>query len=379
MNVSELSQRDLAGAHRTRFARVRDEMQAQGVEALVLSLGADLPWLTGYQAMPLERLTALVVFVDSDPMLVVPALEAPRVEVHWEPMKIRSWHDWEDPHEIVAGAIAGARTVGVSDRMWSVSLLKLLSRSSAGFVPASAVTGRLRSVKDPLETALLAEAGRRTDVVAQALLDGEIKLIGRSEREISMELGERLLAEGLHRVNFAIVGSGPNSSSPHHEPGGRIVGADEAVVCDFGGEFKMAGCAPYCSDITRTVVTGEMPERFRELYSILESAQRRQREATAPGLSCESLDRLGRDFISDHGYGEYFIHRTGHGIGVEEHEEPYIVEGNEQRIEDGNAFSIEPGIYIPSLYGARIEDILIATPQGCRLLNDVDRGLRRVG
>lgn len=368
----------LIRAYKARLEKIRAEMERQNVGALVLSLGADMPWLIGYQAMPLERLTALVVPSDGLPTLVIPALEAPRVSRIDECFKVRAWKEFEDPHDIVAGLISGIDKIGISDRTWAVSLLKLQTRSSATFIASSKVTSVLRSVKDEVELMLLREAAKRTDVVANDLIKGEIEILGRTEREISNELSERLIAEGLSKVNFAIVGSGTNSASPHHEPGGRIVGPNEAVVCDFGGEFRVDGAAGYCSDITRTVCTGVMPERFLELYQILKVAQQKQLTMARAGLSCQGLDEIGRSHIEECGYGEYFIHRTGHGIGIEEHEDPYIVSGNTENIVTGNVFSIEPGIYIPSLYGARIEDIVAATDSGCETLNNVERELYQV-
>lgn len=368
----------LIDAYKVRLEKIRAEMERQEVGALVLSLGADLPWLIGYQAMPLERLTALVVPRDGLPTLVVPVLEAPRVSLIDELFQVRAWKEFEDPHDIVSGLISGIERIGISDRTWAVSLLKLQRRSSAEFIASSKVTRSLRSVKDEVELTLLREAAIRTDVVAEALINGEIKILGRTEREISNELSERLIAQGLTKVNFAIVGSGINSASPHHEPGNRVVGPNEAVVCDFGGEYRVEAAAGYCSDITRTVCTGVMPERFIELYQILKVAQQRQLSMARAGLSCQSLDEIGRSHIEECGYGEYFIHRSGHGIGIEEHEDPYIVVDNTENIVTGNVFSIEPGIYIPNLYGARIEDIVVATDGGCEVLNNVDRELYQV-
>ncbi len=368
----------LESAYSRRLDKVQTEMKNQGVDALVLSLGADLPWLTGYTAMPLERLTALVVPKDAMPTLVIPILEAPRVKVIDSIFKIKPWKEFEDPHDLVVELVSSCNTVGISDRTWAISLIKLQTRSKARFVPASKVTRMLRSLKDAFEIEMLTEAALRTDKVAEALLSGEIKMIGRTELEVSQEISDRLLKEGLSRVNFSIVGSGANSASPHHEPGARIIGPHEAVVCDFGGQFQVEGSAGYCSDTTRTVATGEMPERFNELYSILKTAQQRQLSSVKEGLSCQALDQIGRSHIEECGYGDYFIHRTGHGIGIEEHEDPYIVAGNLEQIQAGQAFSVEPGIYISSLYGARIEDIVIATEQGAEILNHSDRSLHFV-
>jgi Xaa-Pro aminopeptidase len=236
------------------------------------------------------------------------------------------------------------------------------------------VTGPLRAVKDASEVAALAAASAAADRVATALVQGDIPLVGRTEAEVSDDIGRQLVAEGHQRVNFAIVGSGPNSASPHHDATSRVIGRAEAVVCDFGG--TMDG---YCSDITRTVFTGDPPAEFGALYSVLQEAQAAAVAAAAVGTPCERVDEVARDIIADAGYGEYFIHRTGHGIGLEEHEDPYIVGGNSQPLVPGHAFSVEPGIYLPGRYGARIEDIVVACAEGPRALNRVDHALAVVG
>ncbi len=348
-----------------RLARVRVAMGEIGVDALLLSLGADLPWLTGYEAMPLERLTMLVLPADADPVLVVPELEAPRVEADPEVFELRPWAEGEDPVAVVAALAGARRRLAVSDRTWASSVLALQAAlPGREWGVSSQVAGPLRAVKDDAEVEALAAASAAADRVAAALLGGEIALVGRSERDVSEELGRRLVAEGHDRVNFAIVGSGPNSASPHHAPGSRAIGPDEAVVCDFGG--TMAG---YCSDITRTVFTGEPSGELAELYALLQEAQASAVAAATVGAPCEDVDRAARDRIAAGGYGAAFIHRTGHGIGLEEHEDPYIVSGNRQGLVAGHAFSVEPGIYLAGRYGARIEDIVVATEAGPRPLN----------
>jgi Xaa-Pro aminopeptidase len=350
-------------------------MGAEGVDALLLSLGADLPWLTGYEAMPLERLTMLVLPVDGEATLVVPGLEAPRVEERPDVFAIRPWGETEDPVGIVAGLVGlGQKRLGISDRCWATFLLGLQQQlPDATWRRSSDITSPLRAVKDADEVDKLRAAAQAADRVAAALLAGDIPLIGRTEAEVSAELGRRLRAEGHDRVNFAIVGSGPNAASPHHEPGSRVIGAGEAVVCDFGG--TMAG---YCSDITRTVFTGEPPVEFRELYDVLEAAQARSVAAAVVGTPCEAVDAAARTPIAEAGFGEHFIHRTGHGIGLEEHEDPYLVAGNTTPLEAGHAFSVEPGIYLSGRFGARIEDIVVATDAGPEALNTADHSLHLV-
>ncbi len=349
-------------------------MDEVGVDVLLLSLGADLPWLTGYTAMPLERLTMLVLPADGHATLVVPALEAPRVAERPDAFSVRPWGEREDPVAIVAGLVGSARRLAISDRAWATFLLGLQrALPDASWHNASAVTSAIRAVKDSDEIAALRAASAAADRVAAALLAGDIPLIGREERDVSAELGRRLREEGHDSVNFAIVGSGPNSASPHHHPAERVIQRGEAVVCDFGG--TMAG---YCSDITRTVFTGEPPAEFRGLYTVLERAQASAVAAAVTGTPCEAVDGVARRIIDEAGFGAHFIHRTGHGIGLEEHEDPYLVGGNAEPLQPGHAFSVEPGIYLAGRFGARIEDIVIATSSGPDSLNSADHGLHVV-
>jgi Xaa-Pro aminopeptidase len=354
-----------------RLDRVRRRMVDLEVDALLLSLGADLPWLTGYEAMPLERLTMLVVPADAVATLVVPRLEAPRVVEHPDAFGLRPWSEDEDPVALVA-ELVGARTrLAVSDRTWAtfvLALQRLLPGSD--WVPASTVTGPLRAVKDATEIAALAAASAAADRVAEQLLGGQIPLIGRTERSVSLDLGRRLIEEGHQRVNFAIVGSGPNAASPHHDAGPRVIEPGDAVVCDFGGTMN-----GYCSDITRTVWTAAPSREAEELYRLLQGAQAAGVAAAVVGASCESVDGTARRIIAAGGYGDAFIHRTGHGIGLEEHEDPYIVAGNTLPLAPGHAFSVEPGIYLSGRYGARIEDIVVAADAGPLSLNQVSHEL----
>ncbi|HUQ63306.1 MAG TPA: Xaa-Pro peptidase family protein [Acidimicrobiales bacterium] len=361
--------REAAGM-RSRWERTLSQMADLGVDALLLSLGADLPWLTGYTAMPLERLTMLIVPLDEPATLVVPALEAPRV-VERPEFTTLAWNETDDPVAIVSKLVGTRIHLAVSDRTWARFVLGLqAAMPGASWQPASTVTAPLRAVKDADEVVALRDAARAADVVAAQLMAGEISLIGRAEAEVSSDIGDRLRAEGHQQVNFAIVASGPNAASPHHEPGARRIGAGEAVVCDFGGALDS-----YCSDITRTVFTGAPPAEFEELYAVLQEAQVKAVEAATAGTACEDVDGVARRAISAAGYGEYFVHRTGHGIGLEEHEDPYLVEGNGAPLVAGNAFSIEPGIYVPGRWGARIEDIVVATDEGPESLNRADHAL----
>jgi Xaa-Pro aminopeptidase len=355
-----------------RMARVRAAMTAQGVDVLLLSLGADLPWLTGYEAMPLERLTMLVLPRDGEATLVVPRLEAPRVEHHPEVFTLRPWEETESPVGIVAGLAPGAGVAAVGDRTWAQFLVDLQAElPGVAWRKASTVTSPLRSVKDAAEVEALRRAGAAADRVAAQLHGGAIPLVGRTEGEVSADLGRRLLAEGHHKVNFAIVAAGSNAASPHHEPGQRVIEAGQVVLCDFGGTTPEG----YCSDITRCVHTGPVPADVADAYALLQDAQALAVAAATVGTPCEEVDGAARRRITDGGHGPDFIHRTGHGIGLEAHEDPYLVLGNREPLLAGHAFSIEPGIYLDGRWGLRLEDIVVATDAGPDPLNLADHDL----
>ncbi|MGC8511702.1 MAG: M24 family metallopeptidase [Acidimicrobiales bacterium] len=355
----------MTSKRQTRFDRLRERMAEAAVDAVLLSLGADLPWLTGYEAMPLERLTMAVVPADDEATLVVPRLEAPRVVVDPEVFTLRAWSEHEDPVAIVASLVGERARLAISDRTWATFLLALQATlPGATWTPAGKLTGPLRAVKDPDEIEALAAASAAADSVAVELLEGDIPLVGRSEREVSSDISRRLLDAGHHKVNFAIVASGPNAASPHHEPSDRQIQSGEAVVCDFGGTLD-----GYCSDITRTVWTGTPGALEVEVYKVVQEAQAEAVRAARIGATCEEVDAAARSVIAAAGFGDFYIHRTGHGIGVEEHEDPYIVGGNAERLVAGNAFSVEPGVYLPGGFGVRIEDIVIAERHGARSLN----------
>ena len=359
-----------------RLARARGLMAKQGVDVLLLSVGADLPYFCGYAAMPLERLTMLVVPRDGAATLVVPRMEAPRVVERPEVFGMRAWDETEDPVDIVAGLAGTVAVAAVGDHMWSRFLVELIgAMPDVRWRRGSDVTAPIRSVKSGDEVARLRAAGAAVDRIAGRLQRGEIELVGQTEAEVSAELGRQIVAEGHDRMNFAIVAAGDNAASPHHEPGARVIGTDEVVLCDFGGTMVGDDGVGYCSDITRCVYTGEPPPEFDELYEVLTEAQAAGVAAAAVGTPAQDVDRASRSIIAAAGYGGYFVHRTGHGIGTEEHEDPYIVEGNHQPLVAGNAFSVEPGIYVPGRWGARLEDIVVASPSGPDPLNRADHHL----
>jgi Xaa-Pro aminopeptidase len=327
--------------------------------------------------MPLERLTVLVLPRDGEAVLVVPGLEAPRVPDGSGAFALRPWAETEDPVAVAVDLLGGRTgTLGVSDRAWATSLLAFQQRlPTAAWVPASTVTSALRAIKDADEIAQLRAAARSADRVAADLQAGVIPLVGKTESEVSEDIAARLLAGGHRRVNFAIVGSGPNGASPHHEAGTRRIGRGEVVVCDFGGEYDNGGDVGYCSDITRTVVTGAPDAEVAECYATLLEAQQAAVASVGPGVAAEEVDAVARGIIEGAGYGKYFIHRTGHGIGIEEHEDPYLVAGNRTPLVTGHAFSVEPGIYLSGRFGMRLEDIVVVGESGPDPLNNADHAL----
>lgn len=358
----------------------------RGLAAGLIGVGPDLDYLIGYRAMPLERLTMLAFTAGEAPVLVVPRLEEPAARAGIRTaVEIASWMETDDPHGLVANlvqrggrAATGRPAIGVSDRLWSFHLLRLQAAlPHATWTSATTVLRDLRMIKDSAEVELLRLAGAAADRVVDQIASG--RLVGRTEADVAQEVRARLIAEGHELAEFAIVASGPNSASPHHEASDRVIQAGEPIVLDIGGAL-----GGYCSDTTRTLwVTGGddrngPSEEFRHLFAVLLAAHAAATRAVRPGVAAESIDRTARDIIDGEGYAENFFHRTGHGIGLEGHEEPYLVAGNHEPLGAGMAFSVEPGIYLPGRFGARIEDILVCGPDGPIILNNEPRELRVV-
>jgi Xaa-Pro aminopeptidase len=354
-----------------RIARVRGRMDELGVDVLLLSIGADLPWLTRYEALETERLTMLVLPRDADASLVVPRLEAARVEHVEQPdaFSVVAWDETDDPVDIVVRLAGAPGTAAIGDHTWARFVLDL-QRALPGtsFRKASEITAPLRRVKDAAEVDALRAAARAVDAIVSDMRARPFG--GRTEADVHRELVQRMLDAGHERANFAIVGSGPNGASPHHEAGSRVIEPGDVVVCDFGGSMRH-----YCSDITRLFVVGEPSAEVRDTYTVLAAAQEQAVRAAQVGTPGEEVDATARRIIAEAGFADRFVHRTGHGIGVETHEEPYIVAGNRTPLEPGNAFSIEPGIYLPDRFGLRLEDIVVATSDGPERLNQAPRDL----
>jgi Xaa-Pro aminopeptidase len=355
-----------------RLTQVAEAVRARGLDVLLLTPGPDLRYVTGYDAKQLERLTCLAVPADRDPFLLVPALELKAAQASPAGalnLEIVTWEETERPFAMIKSAVGDPRSVALSDRMWALHVLQF-SRVFPGAEQrlASTVLSPLRIRKSAAEVAALKAAGEAIDRV-HAQVPGWLKP-GLTERQVGAKIAEAILAQGHVQVDFVIVGSGPNAASPHHEVSDRVIADGDVVVVDIGGTMPSG----YCSDCTRTYAMGHAPDDFTKYYGVLYDAQEAATVSVRPGVTAESVDRTARKIITDAGYGEWFIHRTGHGIGLESHEDPYIVEGNTIPLEPGMAFSIEPGIY-PGPHGARIEDIVVCTEDGYQRLNNAPRDL----
>lgn len=353
--------------HRARLARAAAAAAARSIDALLITPSPDYAYLLGYRAPAMERLTCLVVPADGDPALVVPRLEEPLARHELgdlaDEIEILTWDETDDPVQLVRSLLGNAMRVGVQDQMWARFVLRLRAiLDPAELVEAGPAMSALRRVKEPEEIDRLRAAARAADAAMTAII-GE-RLSGRTEAEVSSRIRKLLLEHGHQTAEFGIVASGPNAASPHHSPGDRVIQPGDAIVLDIGGTRD-----GYASDTSRTAFVGEPPAEFAALYAVLREAQSAACRAAEPGITGAELDAVARSIIAEAGYGDAFLHRTGHGIGMETHEEPYIVASNHEPLVPGNAFSVEPGIYIRDTWGARIEDIVVCTEAGPERLN----------
>ncbi|GAB3574349.1 Xaa-Pro peptidase family protein [Amycolatopsis endophytica] len=353
---------------RARLDRARAATADAGTDALLIAPGSDLRYLIGEAGGSFERLTTLVVPAEGTPALVVPKLEAPgyaAVPTGELGVEVVTWVDGEDPYRMVADRLGKPGRVAVSDGL--IALHVLAFRAALGAAEqtlAGPVIRELRMRKDAAEIDALRTAGAAIDRVHARV--AEWLRPGRTEAEVGADIAAAIVEEGHLHADFVIVGSGPNGASPHHDVSGRVIERGDVVVVDIGGPVPEG----YNSDSTRTYAVGEPRDGdVAETYAVLQRAQRASVESVRPGVTAESVDAAARKIIADAGYGQFFIHRTGHGIGLDVHEEPYIVEGNDLVLEPGMAFSVEPGIYQPGRWGARIEDIVVVTEDGVEPLN----------
>jgi D-alanyl-D-alanine dipeptidase len=358
-----------------RMERAAAQASAAGLLGLLVTPGPDLVYFTGYAPIAItERITMLAIQAGRDPEMIVPILERPDAEdaPSASAMLLRDWTDGDDPYEAAAAMLDPAGRYAISDSAWAMHVLGLqaaLPKSS--YVSMTSSLPMVRAIKDEDELERLAAAGAAADASLEEIV--KVRFAGRSESDIAADLAGLLRKHGHSEVDFTVVGSGPNGANPHHEMSDRIIEDGDMVVLDFGG-IKDG----YGSDTTRTVHVGEPTDEEREVHEIVRQAQQAGFEAVRPGIACQEIDRAARKVIADAGYGEYFIHRVGHGIGLTTHEPPYMVEGETHPIEPGMCFSIEPGIYLPGRFGVRIEDIVVATEDGGRPLNNTSHHMRIV-
>ncbi len=365
-----------ADDYRARMERAAQSAADAGLAGVLIAPGPDMVWLTGYRPpAETERLTMLVLAAGQDPVLVVPTLEAPDAEkaAGAPALTLRDWTDGKDPYAVTAPLLDVDGRFGVSDNTWALHLLGIQGQlPGTTYTPLTACLPMLRGVKDAHELERLAAAGAAADATYEEIK--KARFAGRRELEVAGDLADLLRQFGHEQVDFTVVGSGPNGANPHHEAGERVIKHGDMIVLDFGG--LMHG---YGSDTSRTVHVGEPTDEERRVHDIVREAQEAGCAAVRPGIACQEVDRAARAVIDEAGYGEYFIHRTGHGIGVTTHEPPYMIEGEEQPLVPGMCFSVEPGIYLPGRFGVRIEDIVTVTQDGGRRLNATSRELAVVG
>jgi Xaa-Pro aminopeptidase len=348
-----------------------------GLAGLVITPGYDLRYLVGSRAQTFERLTALVLPATGDPTMVVPRLELASLKesaVTELGLAVRDWVDGDDPYRVVAELLGGREeheggrsapaATAVTDSMPALHLLPLADVLGVVPVLATDVLRRLRMIKDAAEIDSLRKAGAAIDRVHARV--PEFLVSGRTEADVAADIAEAIVAEGHSEVAFIIVGSGPHGADPHHECSDRELREGDIVVVDIGGPYEPG----YNSDSTRTYSIGEPDPEVARRYAVLQRAQQAAVEAVRPGVTAEQIDAVARDVLAAEGLADAFVHRTGHGIGLSVHEEPYIVAGNDLPLEAGMAFSVEPGIYFPGQWGARIEDIVVVTADGALPVNN---------
>ncbi|EKF23485.1 metallopeptidase M24 family protein [Mycolicibacterium hassiacum DSM 44199] len=363
MTVSRFS----TDVYRQRLQAAATAAGEAGLAGLIITPGYDLRYLTGSRAQTFERLTALVLPAAGEPTVVVPRLELASLKDSAVPelgVAVRDWVDGDDPYRLVVEALGGAPVAtAVTDSMPALHLLPLAERLQRVPVLATEVLRRLRMIKDPAEIDALRKAGAAIDRVHARV--PEFLAPGRTEADVAADIAEAIVAEGHSDVAFIIVGSGPNGADPHHECSNRELQVGDIVVVDIGGPYEPG----YHSDCTRTYSIGEPDPEVARRYAVLQRAQRAAVAAVRPGVTAEQVDAVARDVLAEAGLADAFVHRTGHGIGLSVHEEPYIVAGNDLVLEEGMAFSVEPGIYFAGQWGARIEDIVIVTSDGAMPVN----------
>ncbi|ATW25014.1 M24 family metallopeptidase [Candidatus Formimonas warabiya] len=363
------------GTFAVRVKRIQEIMKSQGTDYLVLAPSSQMFYLTGLKTTADERFQGFLVPAEGTPILVLPKMyQEAAMHLAEKNFDLLTWGDGLDPVSLLLPVInKECRRVAIDERMWAGHFLALRTAfPDCAFFGASVLMGQVRVIKDAAEMALLEQAGARADQVMGEVMK-ELRP-GLAEKEVAFFIESRLRAYGAEDLSFKpIVASGANGASPHHHTGDRKLSAGDLVILDFGGVFQ-----GYCSDITRTFCLGKPSEEIKRVYRAVQEANEAGFAAAREGTACEKVDQAARDVIARAGYGPYFIHRTGHGIGLDCHEDPYLVSGNEEKLARGMTFSIEPGIYLPGQFGVRIEDIAGISPAGPVRFNHFSRELIEV-
>ncbi|WP_282847737.1 M24 family metallopeptidase [Microbacterium oxydans] len=365
-----------ASVYAARLADAATLAAEAGIDAVIVGPGPDLQYLLGVEGDTIERLTALVIGPGVTPTVVVPRMELAKLRTTAAGelgIRVADWVDGEDPYALVGEAAGAVARVGVSDALPALHVIPIGERLGVRLELATPVLRESRMIKDAEEIRELRRAGDAIDAVHRRV--PEWLRAGRTEREVAADIAEAIVAEGHRTVEFVIVGSGPNGADPHHEVSDRVIEEGDVVVVDIGGAVPSG----YNSDSTRTYVVGTPDPAAAERIGVLVRAQHAAVDAVRPGATASEVDAAARTVLDEAGLGEAFLHRTGHGIGVSVHEEPYIAPGNDLVLREGMAFSIEPGIYFAGEWGARIEDIVVVTAEGGQRLNVAPHGLTSVG
>ncbi|ELY80526.1 M24 family metallopeptidase [Natrinema pallidum] len=370
-----------------RIAACQRRLEDTVADLAVCFPSPNLTYLTGFEETPSERHLLLFVPEHGDPALVAPAMYEDQLsDLPIPALQLRPWTDADDPLEEIATVLeeyaldgSDPATVLVDDRLWATFTQDLRELCpDAEFGLASTALEPLRIRKDDVELDALRRAGAIADRVSLEIRDRGDDLVGTTESELAAEIDRLLAAHGGEEPAFeTIVAAGPNGARPHHHSGSRPIEAGDPIVLDFGA-FVAAdlegGTGRYPGDQTRTIVVGDPPATYEHVHETVREAQEAAIDAVEPGVEAGAIDRAARSVIEAAGYGDAFVHRTGHGVGLEVHEPPYIVASNDRELEPGMVFSVEPGIYLDGQFGVRIEDLVVVTDDGAERLNDTPRG-----
>jgi Xaa-Pro aminopeptidase len=352
-----------------RLDRLARDAAGAELSGLLLTPGPDMAYACGYRPPITERLTLLVISPEQEPVMIVPQLDRGDAEKCPGASRLRlvDWPDGANPYAVAREILGDLRTFAITDSAWALHVLGLQQTvPEVRYTSITHTVPMLRAIKDEAELARLDAASSAVDSAYNEIV--KTRFEGRTELEVAADLAALLTRFGHETVAFTLVCSGPNGADPHHLAGERVIAAGDMVIMDFGGLLD-----GYCSDTTRTVHVGEASAQEREVYDVVRAAQQAALEAVRPGMTCQEIDRVARRIITEAGYGEYFVHRTGHGIGMSTHEPPYLVEGEEHLLVPGMCFSIQPGIYLKGRFGVRVEDIVTVTDTGGRRLNESSR------